>query len=65
MEAKCTATALQWQQCPYQVHAVLVLVGSKKRDNIFVALQVVHDLHLPPHVLYILLGPAPIRVTSE
>ena len=64
-EAECTTAALQWRQCPYQVHAVPVLVGSKQRDDVFVALQVVHDLHLPPHILYILLCPAPIRFTSD
>lgn len=43
---------------PYQVYAIPVLKGPEQRDNIFMALEVVHDLHLPPHILYIFLCPA-------
>ena len=37
------------------MHVGLILKGPTERDNVFMALQMVHDLHLPPHILYILL----------
>ena len=38
-----------------QVHVGLVLEGTNKRNDVVMALQVVHDLDLPPHILHILL----------
>ena len=47
---------IRW--CSHQVHALSVLKGADERDDVLVALEVVHDLHLPPHILHILLRPA-------
>ncbi len=46
------------QPAAHQVHAVLVLKRADEGDDVLVALQVVHDLHLPLHIIHILLGPA-------
>ena len=47
---------MRW--CPHQVHALFVLEGADERDNVLMALEVVHDLHFPPHIIHILLCPA-------
>ena len=42
----------------YQVNALLVLVCPNQGDNVVMPLQMVHDLHLPPHIIHILSRPA-------
>jgi len=36
-----------------EVDGVAVLVGAPELDDAAVAREVVHDLHLPPHVLHV------------
>ena len=36
------------------MHIGLVLICANERDNVVMALQVVHDLDLSPHILHIL-----------